>query len=85
METKKYTSFAEIDLDLKIIEIEKEIRYYKLLKSIDNVKESIFPTKAITLLTNLYDNVFSGTYGTIIKTIVPFGIKWFMNRKKRGD
>ena len=47
METKKYSSYAEIELDLKIFQIEREIYYQKMLKSIDDTKESKLPSKAI--------------------------------------
>ena len=82
METKKYSSYAEIDLDLKIIQIEREIYYKKILKSVDDTKEGILPSKTITLVGNMYEKVFSGTYGTIIKTIIPFVINWYLNRKR---
>jgi len=84
METKKYSSYAEIELDLKIFQIEREIYYQKMLKSIDDTKESILPSKAINLVGNLYEKVFSGTYGTIIKTLIPIAVNWYLNRK-RGD
>ena len=84
METKKYSSYAEIDLDLKIIQIERQIYYQKMLKSFEDTKESILPSKTITLVENLYEKVFSGTYGTIIKTLIPIVVNWYLNRK-RGD
>ncbi len=82
METKKYSSYSEIDLDLKIIQIEREIYYKKILKSIDDTKEIILPSKTITLVRNLYEKVFSGTYGTIIKTIISIIVNGYLNRKR---
>jgi len=82
METKKYSSYAEIDLDLKIIQIERQIYYQKMFKSIEDTKESILPSKTITLVENLYEKVFSGTYGTIIKTLIPIIVNWYLNRKR---
>lgn len=84
METKKYSSYSEIELDLKILKIERKLYYQKMIQSIDNTKESILPSKAITLVGNLYDTVFSGTYGTIIKTIIPIVVNWYL-KKKRGN
>jgi len=84
METKKYSSYAEIERDLEILKLEKEIYYQKMLLSIDKTKESIFPSKSVSFISNLYQKVFSGTYGTILKIVIPYLINWFINRK-RGD
>lgn len=84
METKKYSSYAEIEQDLEILKLEKEIYYQKMLLSIDKTKDSILPSKSVSLLGNLYQKVFSGTYGTILKLLIPYVFNWFINRK-RGD
>ncbi|WP_395066104.1 DUF6327 family protein [Flavobacterium sp.] len=84
MEPKKYSSYAQIEQDLEILKIEKEIYYQKILLSIDKTKESILPSKSVSLLGNLYQKVFSGTYGAILKMIIPYAINWYINRK-RGD
>ena len=84
MENKKYSSYAEIERDLEILKLEKEIYYQKMLLSIDKTKESILPSKSATLIGNLYQKVFSGMYGTILKMIIPYVFNWYLNRK-RGD
>ena len=84
METKKYSSYAEIEKDLEILKLEKEIYYQKMLLSIDKTKDSILPSKSISLIGNLYQKVFSGTYGTILKLVIPYVFNWYINRK-RGD
>lgn len=84
METKKYSSYAEIEQDLEILKLEKEIYYQKMLLSIDKTKDSILPSKSISLIGNLYQKVFSGTYGTILKLLIPYVYNWYINRK-RGD
>ena len=84
METKKYSSYAEIEKDLEILKLEKEIYYQKMLLSIDKTKDSILPSKSISLIGNLYQKVFSGTYGTILKLLIPYVFNWYINRK-RGD
>ena len=48
MEKKKYSSYAEIERDLEILKVEKEIYYQKMLLSIDKTKESILPSKTAT-------------------------------------
>jgi hypothetical protein len=82
METKKYSSYAEIEKDLEILKLEKEINYKKLLLNIDKTKESIFPSQSVSKVYSLYKNVFSGVYGTVLKMAIPYVIKWFINRKR---
>ena len=84
METKKYSSYQQIEEDLEILKLEREIYYQKTLLSIDKTKESILPSKSVSFIGNLYQNMFSGTYGTILKIAIPYVINWYINRK-RGD
>ncbi|GAB3712974.1 MULTISPECIES: DUF6327 family protein [Flavobacterium] len=84
METKKYSSYAAIEQDLEILKLEKELYYQKMLLSIDKTKESILPSKSVSFIGNLYQKVFSGTYGTLLKIAIPYIINWYINRK-RGD
>lgn len=84
MENKKYSSYAEIEQDLEILKLEKEIYYKKMLLSINKTKESVIPSRSATFIGNMYQKVFSGTYGTLLKIAIPYIISWFINRK-RGD
>lgn len=47
MERKKYASYAEIDRDLEILNVEREIHYQKLTQSFDNTKDSLNPANMI--------------------------------------
>lgn len=84
METKKYSSYAQINHDLEILKVQREIHYQKIMLSIDKTKESIFPSKSILFVNDLYRKVFSGSLGTILKIAIPYAINWYINRK-RGD
>ena len=84
METKKYSSYQQIEEELEILKLERELYYQKALLSVEKTKESILPSKSVSLIVNLYQNVFSGTYGTILKIAIPYVINWYINRK-RGD
>jgi hypothetical protein len=84
METKKYSSYAQIENDLEILKVEKELYYQKMLLSVEKTKETILPSKSISFVGNLYQKVFSGTYGTLLKIAIPYIINWYINRK-RGD
>ena len=84
METKKYSSYQQIEEDLEILKLEREIYYQKTLLSIDKTKESILPSRSISFLGTIYQKVFTGTYGTILKIAIPYVFNWYINRK-RGD
>ena len=84
METKKYSSYAQIENDLEILKVEKELYYQKMLLSVEKTKETILPSKSLSFVGNLYQKVFSGTYGTLLKIAIPYIINWYINRK-RGD
>ena len=82
METKKFSSYAAIEQELEILKVEKELHYQKMLLSIEKTKESILPSKAVSLVGNWYQKLFSGTYGTIFKIAIPYIINWYINRKR---
>jgi hypothetical protein len=84
METKKYSSYAEIEQELQILKMEREIQYQKIVLSIDKTKESILPFRKVNKILESVSNFSSGTYGTILKTLIPIAINWYVNRK-RGD
>jgi len=84
MEPKKYSSYAEIERDLEILKLEKEIHYQKMKLSFDKTKESILPSQPIEGFYAVYKKVFSGTLGMVLKILIPYAINWFINRK-RGD
>ena len=41
MEIKKYSSFDEIEIELKILKLEKEISFQKLIWNIQKIKEDL--------------------------------------------
>lgn len=84
MAKKRYSSYAEIERDLEILQLEREIHYQKTLLSIDKTKESIIPIKAISKLIQKYEYWESGIVAQLIKLAIPLLTNWFINRK-RGD
>ena len=83
MASKKYSSYAEIERDLKILKIEREINYQKICLSIHNTSESIIPIKVLSFFRSFY-NVLSGKTETILKILIPIVVSWII-KKKRGD
>ncbi|MFV7236203.1 DUF6327 family protein [Flavobacterium sp. ZB4R12] len=94
METKKYSSYAQIDRELEILKIEKEINYQKLVFGLKKTKESFTPQNIVSDLLGTYSSAAaaSNPYGAIINTAVPFilktavpFIKNWLSKRKRGD
>lgn len=83
METKKYSSYAQIDRELEILKIEKEISYQKMVLGYYKTKESITPHHLLNNFLGSFKSAFTGSYGTILNVAVPFIIKWIID-KKRG-
>lgn len=82
METKKYASYAEIDRDLEILNLEKEIHYQKLLLSVQKTKESFEPKNIINSYLSSFKSTLSNNYVQILQAAIPYIIGWFINRKR---
>jgi hypothetical protein len=82
METKKYASYAEIDRDLEIFNLEKEIHYQKLLLSFQKTKESFEPQNIINSYLVSFKSTISNNYVQIIQTAIPYLVGWIINRKR---
>ena len=84
METNKYSSYQQIEEELEILKLERELYYQKALLSVEKAKESILPSRSVSFIEMIYEKVFTGTYGTILKIAIPYVVNWYINRK-RGD
>ena len=84
MVPKKYSSYAEIEKDLEILKLQKEINYHKLVLSFQKTKDSITPQNIVGGLFHSYKDYFSKSSPKILQSILPFVINWFIN-KKRGN
>lgn len=82
METKKYSSYSEIDNDLEILKLEKEIHYQKLLLSFKKTKESFEPKNIIDSYIGSFKETISNNYVQMIQSAIPYVIGWFINRKR---
>lgn len=84
MDTKKYSSYAEIERDLEILKLQKEINYQKLVLSFQKTKESITPQNIVNGFFSSYKEYFSNSYVNILQSVLPYIIGWLIN-KKRGN
>ncbi|TDE04881.1 DUF6327 family protein [Flavobacterium hiemivividum] len=83
MGTRKYSSYAQIDRELEILKIEKDISYQRIVLGYHRTKESIAPHHLLNNFLESFKTAFSGSFGTILNIAVPFAINWIIN-KKRG-
>ena len=60
MATKKYSSYAEIDSELEILKLEKEIHYRKMMQSVQKTKESLTPSGIVSDLISSSTSVLKG-------------------------
>jgi Family of unknown function (DUF6327) len=81
MESKQYTTFEQIERDLQILKLEREIHHKKIILHVEQTKESLKPRN---LLSGLLHFSIPKNLGSIIKLFAPLLIQWFFN-KKRGS
>lgn len=78
---KSYSSFEEINRDLQILKIQRELHYQKILSSADDLKEELSPDRIIK-------NTFSSLIGQVRNSggiqalLITSVLKYFFNRKK---
>ena len=89
MENKKYSSYAQIDRELEILKLEKDIEYQRLLQSIQQTKDSLTPQNMVrnflgSLPSFSWQEVLQSSYGSILNMAIPFVMGW-LSKKKRGN
>lgn len=88
METKKYSSYAQIERELEILKIEKEISYQKLVLGVKKTKENLSPQNIVSDLVASYSAAIP--YGSIVSASIPFILNktipivknWYSKRKR---
>ena len=84
METKKYSSYAQIELELEILKVERELNLKRIVLSVAQTKESLSPVNLIKSIFGNYKALLSNYSATLFNMAIPLLIKWFTN-KKRGN
>ena len=91
MQNKKYTSYAQIDRELEILKIEKEISYQKLFFGVKKTKASFTPQNIVSDLIGTYSSaipyraIVSAAVPFIWNKAVPFIKNWILSKRKRRD
>lgn len=84
METKKYSSYAQIECELEILKVERELNLKKIVLNVEKTKESLLPKNLVKSFMGDYKSILSNYSGTIINILIPLIINW-ITKRKRGD
>ncbi len=82
MQTKIYVSFDQINKDLEILKLEKELNYQKLTISLEKTKNNIQLQYFKNELINYVKERISGSLSGILVLIIPYFLKFL--KRKRG-
>ena len=82
METKKYSSYAQIELELEILKIERELNLKRIVLDVEKTKESLLPINLIKGFIGNYKSILSNYSGTILNIAIPILINWILKRKR---
>ncbi|MFY8189219.1 MAG: DUF6327 family protein [Flavobacterium sp.] len=83
MKTTRYASYAEIDRDLEILQLEREIQKQKIGLEIQNTKSLFTPSYLFGEGIKFTTSSFSFNQSTLFKWVIPLIIKYIFT-KKRG-
>jgi len=82
METKKYSSYAQIELELEILKVEKELNLKRIFLNIEKTKESLLPQNLVKSFLGDYKSLFANYSGAILNIAIPILINWITKRKR---
>ena len=83
MENKKYSSYAQIELELEILKVERELNLKRVVLNVEKTKESLLPKNIVKSFLGDYKSIVSNNIGTIINIAIPILINW-ITKPKRG-
>lgn len=81
---KKYSSYDQINADLAMLKLEREIHLQYILLNTEKVKESLEPENLFREVLESLKLKLSNSYGMILQIAIPYLINWLIH-KKRGD
>lgn len=82
MEIKKYSSYSEIDRELEILKLEKEIHLQKILLNIEQAKEVLKPENLFIDFLGSCKTVARNSYSKVLLAVLPYMINWLKNKKR---
>ncbi len=82
--SKKYSSYDQINAELEIVKLEKEIHLQHILLNLEKTKATFQPKNLLHEALDSCKSIISSSYGTILQIAIPYVINWLIN-KKRGN
>jgi hypothetical protein len=82
MKTRKYSSYAQINYDLEILKLEREIHLQKTILNLEKMKSFLNPNHILRNILDSFKPVLSKSYFKIMIDIIPLIVIWFMKRKR---
>ena len=82
MTKKRYTSYQQIDCELAILKVEKELNLQRIVLNVEKAKERLLPLNLIKGFLGDYKSILSTSPGKIIGFAIPIIISWIRNRKR---
>lgn len=80
MSHKKYSSYDEIEHDLDILKLEREIQRQKISLHFEKAKQSLTLPNVVEGYLGFSEKSSTHGIGRIVTWLIPFVLKWF-NRK----
>jgi hypothetical protein len=84
MEKKKYSSYAQIELELEILKVERELNLKRIRLNLEKTKDSLSPKKILIGYLGDYKSILSNYSGTILNIALPIVFHW-ISKRKRGN
>lgn len=81
METKKYASYAEIDQELAILKLEREIHLEKMKLCLDKTKENLKLGNVLEGYLEFSEDSKPNTLSRMFFNLIPIFFNW-LNKKK---
>lgn len=81
---KSYSSIEEINADLEILKVQRDIHYYKISKSMDDIKSELAPNN---LVRNTLGSVTSYVKGSsnIQAFLISAAMKYFFKKVQKRN
>ena len=84
MGPKKYSSYEQIELELEILKIERELNLKRIVLNVQKTKESFMPINLIRGFIGDYKSILSNYSVMILNIAIPIIINW-LKKRKRGN
>jgi hypothetical protein len=82
MGTKKYSSYAQIELELEILKVERELNLKRIVLNVQKTKESLLPQNLIKSFLADYKSILANYSGILLNIAIPILINWITKRKR---